>query len=127
VLACFVPVRLVVLAYASYGAWRARFAPALVLVISLLATVMLLWIVLAPPSVVGELPVQWFWAPTLVATAVSAPVAWRAFAALDVEPAVSPRHPVLETAAYALLGNALLDAAQLVVVGLAALLMASDG
>jgi hypothetical protein len=66
------------------------------------------------------------WAPFVVALVVGVPLTRATFAALDREPAISPRVDALETASYAFLGNALLDAALALIIGIGSVLMAGE-
>lgn len=117
-------VKLAAISYGAIAAVRVRFPPALVLVVSVLATVVL-------PIVAWWWPEGWIatalaaapWAPILVSAALGALAARRAFGALDRVPAGSSVEEGITTVAYALLANALLDTAFLVLLLLGMFLM----
>lgn len=120
-LACFVPVRLAVFAFALRAAWRARLTAAWWLAVSILATTVLpLVAVGSPDGSFAETLLAFPWAPPLAASIAGAMGTRAAFRASAVEPAISPRREPLETTAYALLANALLDAGLFVVTALGA-------
>lgn len=113
-------VRTTTLTYATHGSLSARFRPALALVIPALAMVVIpTLVVLDPDGMLSSLVASAPWALPLVAAVSGALVTRTAFAAIDREPAGSARASALETAAYALLANTLLDAALFVIATIA--------
>lgn len=122
-----IAIRMVVLLYGVYGGLRARYWPALMLLVPALAMIVFPLIILfdvAGPyaSFVMAAP----WIPPLIATAIGAVVTHHAFTELDRERTESARADALETVAFALLGNTLIDAALFVIAALAMALTTRD-
>lgn len=113
----FAVFKIVALAYGVTSAIRARFLPALALLVSVLATVALPVAFLTNPTgALGQTVLAAPWLPLLVSAAAGAAATVVAFKRLDREPAGSAGEETMSTLAYALLGNTLLDALMLVVV-----------
>ena len=122
-----IAIRMVVLLYGVYGGLRARYWPALTLLVPTLAMIVLPLVILfdaAGPyaSFVMDAP----WIPPLIAAALGGLVTQHAFNELDCERTESARADALETVAFALLGNTLIDAALFVITALATVLTSRD-
>lgn len=116
----FLVVRIVVLGYGVVSGVRARFLPALALVVSFVATVSLAVAYSSPSDgVIAQILLAAPWSPPLLSSVVAAAATWAAFKRLDDTPSGSAAEGVVSTLAYSLLANALLDAAVLVAVLLA--------
>jgi nicotinamide riboside transporter PnuC len=120
----FAIVKLAAISYGTVAALRVRFAPALVLVVSTLLTVVLpIFAWFRPGSaIVGALLAE-PWAALAMSAALGALATRRAFTALDGARAGSDAEDAMSTVAFALLGNTLIDAGVLVIVLLGMLLM----
>lgn len=117
-------VKSIAIGYAATSAWRIRFAPALALLVSMVATVLVP--VLVANDDEGALASAIFaapWALPLVSSLACGYAARRAFRELDETPAGTRREDALTSVAYGLLANALIDAALLVIVLLVMFLM----
>lgn len=122
-----IAIRMVVLIYGVYGGLRARYWPAATLLVPALAMIVLPLVILfdalgAYASFVLAAP----WVPPLIAAAIGAFVTQHAFTELDCERSESTRADMLETTAFALLGNTLIDAALFVIAALATVLTSRD-
>lgn len=120
----FAIVKLAAITYGTIAAMRVRFAPALVLMVSVLLTVVLpvaAW--LRPDTSIAATLVAAPWAPLAVSAALGALATRRAFGALDHVRAGSAAEDPTSTVAFALLANTLLDAGVLVIALLVVFLM----
>lgn len=126
-MALLIAIRMVVLIYGIYGGLRARYWPALTLLVPTLAMIVLPLVIVfdalgAHASFVMAAP----WVPPLIAAAIGAFVTQHAFTELDCERTESARADALETVGFALLGNTLIDAALFVIAALATVLTSRD-
>lgn len=126
-IAMFVVLKLVALGHGGISGVRARFAPALALLVSLVATLTLpAALVMQPSSAVGEAVLAAPWLPLLVSGVAGGGATFAAFKQLDQEPAGSLREDTMSRLAYTLLANTLLDAATLIIVVLATLALSRN-
>ena len=122
-----IAIRMVVLLYGVYGGLRARYWPALTLLVPALAMIVLPLVILFDAlGVHASFVLAAPWIPPLIAAATSAFVTHQAFTELDCERTESARADVLETVVFALLGNTLIDAVLFVIAALATVLTSRD-
>ena len=126
-MALLIAIRMVVLIYGVYGGLRARYWPALMLLIPALTMIVFpLVILFDAPGPYASFVMAAPWIPPLIAAAMGAFVTQHAFNELDCERTESARADALETVAFALLGNTLIDAALFVIAALATVLTSRD-